>query len=92
METDVIQDDLNPIWLPWTQRAFSFDITYPLSPMFISIIDHDVALSDDGIGRIAVDLNQFEIGMVYTLQYALYPASNITERKVCIHFTVIHGT
>jgi hypothetical protein len=85
VETEVIDDELSPIWLPWTQRAFSFDITHPFSPMFISILDHDFGPSDhDGIGRIAVDLNQFEMGMIYTLQYALYPASNVTERKVCI--------
>ena len=82
VQTEYIDNELNPIWLPWTERAFSFDITHPLSPLFVSVFDYDFGVDHDGIGRIAIDLNQFEVNMVYTLQYNLYPASNISEREV----------
>lgn len=83
-QTDVIYDELSPIWLPWSQRAFTFHITHASSPLYIGVMDYDAATSHDQIGRIVVNLNQFRSNIVYTLTYALYPASNILEREVCI--------
>ncbi len=42
VQTDVIDDKLSPFWFPWSQRAFVFQMTYPLSPLFISVNDFDI--------------------------------------------------
>lgn len=83
VQTDVIDDKLSPFWLPWTQRAFLFQITHASSPLFISVFDFDMGPGGhDGIGRIAVNLSHFKADTLYTLEYNIYPASNVTEREV----------
>mmetsp|Transcript_8761 Transcript_8761/g.16537 ORF Transcript_8761/g.16537 Transcript_8761/m.16537 type:complete len:1050 (+) Transcript_8761:126-3275(+) len=82
VQTDVIDDRLSPMWMPWSQRAFCFHIRHPLSQMFISVNDFDLGPSDhDGIGKIVVNLNYFQSDVVYTLKYNIHPASNIYDRE-----------
>ncbi len=86
VQTDVIDDKLSPMWMPWCQRAFKFHMKHPLSQMFIGVSDFDVGPSaHDGIGRIAINLNHFESSVSYTLTYKIYPASNVFEREVRSH-------
>ena len=83
VQTNVIDDELSPIWFPWTQRAFVFQMTHAFSPLFISANDFDIGPGGhDGIGRIAINVSVFQPNTVYTLNYKLYPASNIPEREV----------
>jgi C2 domain. len=83
VQTDVIDDRLSPMWMPWSQRAFCFHIRHPLSQMFISVNDFDLGpTGHDGIGKIAINLNHFEADVVYTLKYNIHPASNIYDREV----------
>jgi len=82
VQTDVIDDKLSPMWMPWSQRAFSFHMKHSLSQVFISVNDFDLGLSShDGIGRIAVNLNHFEQNTTYTLTYKIHPASNLQVRE-----------
>ncbi len=83
VQTDVIDDKLSPMWMPWCQRAFKFHMKHPLSQLFIGVNDFDLGPSShDGIGRIAVNLNHFESNVAYTLTYRIHPASNVAEREV----------
>jgi hypothetical protein len=83
VQTDVIDDRLSPMWMPWSQRAFCFHIRHPLSQMFISVNDFDLGpTGHEGIGKIVVNLNHFEADVVYTLKYKIHPASNIYDREV----------
>ena len=83
VQTDVIDDKLSPFWFPWCQRAFVFQITHAFSPLFISVFDFDMGPGGhDGIGRIAVNLSHFKADTLYTLEYNVYPASNVTTREV----------
>jgi hypothetical protein len=88
VQTDVIDDRLSPMWMPWSQRAFCFHIRHPLSQLFISVNDFDLGpTGHDGIGKIVVNLNHFESDVVYTLKYNIHPASNIYDREVSIDST-----
>eukprot|EP00980_Cylindrotheca_fusiformis_P026175 scaffold15497_cov117-Cylindrotheca_fusiformis.AAC.2 len=80
--TDVIDDELSPHWLPWTQRAFSFGMMHPASTLYIGVFDFDLGQGNDHdpIGRVAVNLSNLHHDMEYTLQYNLYPSANVTDR------------
>ncbi len=83
VQTDVIDDRLSPMWMPWTKRAFCFNIRHPFSQLFISVNDFDLGPSShDGIGRISINLNHYESNVVYTLKYKLHPAANVLAREV----------
>lgn len=83
VQTDVIDDELSPIWMPWSQREFSFRIRHASSPLYVSAMDFDLGLGGhEGIGRVAINLNHFEADVVYTLQYALYSSANTWDREV----------
>jgi hypothetical protein len=82
VQTDVIQDCQNPIFLPWTQRAFLFNRMHPLSTLYIGVYNHNYGpFHHDNIGRIAIDIREFDPNTVYTMKYNLYNSSVITNRK-----------
>lgn len=83
VQTPVIDDELSPHWLPWTQRAFVFGMMHPASMLYLGCFDYDLGpLSDhENIGRVAVNISNLQRDTDYTLTYNLYPSSNVTERK-----------
>ena len=90
VQTDVIDDRLSPMWMPWTQRAFCFHMHHPMSQLFVSVNDFDFGPSPhDGIGRIAVNLNHFESDVAYTLKYKIHPAANVYDREVSIRMDIM---
>ena len=99
--SDVIPNCLSPRWLPWTNRAFAFNISHPASKMFLGVFDQDPMSSPvqqvkraatnnlhDSIGRVMVNLSRFVPGTVYNLTYPIYKSglSKIRQEKD------IHGT
>ena len=82
VQTNTIDDCLSPQFMPWTQRAFAFNRMHPLSALYIGVFDFDNGPTEhDGIGRCCVNLENFRPGVTYTLTYALYPNSVLTERE-----------
>ena len=73
VRTDVIYDELNPKWMPWTTRAFAFLMHHPTSFLMIGAFDYDPEplQSHDAIGRVTINLANFESGTVYVLHYKL---------------------
>lgn len=79
VNTEVIANCMSPRWLPWTQRAFVFNIAHPCSDVFIGVFDHDpersplqqlgTAVSDvhDSIGRVVVKAQKFMPDTNYVL-------------------------
>jgi len=77
--TDIITDTLSPRWMPWSRRAFVFNISHPSSIINVGIFDFDPELSPlqmvaraaadvhDPIGRIQIHLSNFSPGTVYTV-------------------------
>lgn len=81
VQTPVIDDELCPHWLPWTQRAFKIGIMHPASMLYLGAFDFDFGLSDhDPLGRVSVNVSNLQHDTDYTLTYNLYPSSNVTDR------------
>lgn len=79
--TDVIDDELSPHWLPWTKRAFAFNMMHPASTLYLGVFDYDLGMGDhDAIGRVAVNVCNLQRDTVHTLKYNLHPSSNVTAR------------
>jgi C2 domain len=79
-QTDIIDDDLNPKWMPWTKRAFIFHMYHSSSQLFIGVFDNDAVDDHDLIGRIAVNISNLQPDTLYTLTYDLYPSGKWSIR------------
>jgi hypothetical protein len=85
VNTDVIYDTLHPRWLPWTQRAFVFDIMHPSSQLMLAVLDFDSANpmdDDDPIGRVTMDPSNLRPMTDYTMQFDLVTSSLVANRKM----------
>mmetsp|Transcript_19206 Transcript_19206/g.29587 ORF Transcript_19206/g.29587 Transcript_19206/m.29587 type:complete len:147 (-) Transcript_19206:36-476(-) len=51
--TDVIDDCLSPRWLPWTKRAFVFNMRHTSSNVYVGVFDNDLTSDHDMIGRVS---------------------------------------
>jgi C2 domain len=73
VRTDVIWDQFYPRWMPWTTRAFQFNIRHPASLLCISVLDCDESILDkhDPIGRVVIRLSSFKSRSSYVLHYTL---------------------
>jgi hypothetical protein len=84
VNTDVIGDSLSPRWMPWSRRAFVFNMDHPSSDLQIGIFDYDPELSPiqlvsratgylhDPVGRIQIHTSNFLANTVYTLKYDIF--------------------
>ena len=75
VNTDVINDSLSPRWLPWSQRAFVFNIMHPSSQIMVGVFDYDGTFADpdhDPVGRCVINLSSLRPNTVYTSQYTLF--------------------
>eukprot|EP00934_Nitzschia_sp_Nitz4_P004679 Nitzschia sp. Nitz4//scaffold48_size128905//13659//18448//NITZ4_003579-RA/size128905-augustus-gene-0.100-mRNA-1//-1//CDS//3329552919//4669//frame0 len=83
VRTDTIDDCLNPVWLPWSQRAFILNIGHPSSQIFLGIFDYDAGFDDhDLIGRVSVDITNLRPDTEYSLSYAIYPSAIVSGREI----------
>jgi len=75
--TDIIDDCLSPRWMPWSKRAFIFNCMHTSSPLFLAVFDRDQIphVEHDLIGRVTVDISNFQRGSTYLLEYNLSPVS-----------------
>mmetsp|Transcript_39593 Transcript_39593/g.92603 ORF Transcript_39593/g.92603 Transcript_39593/m.92603 type:complete len:719 (-) Transcript_39593:1287-3443(-) len=81
MQTSAIDNEASPHWMPWTRRAFCFNIEYSASMLYLAVFDFNLGIvMHEPIGRVAVNLNHFKTGMAYMLKYNLYDAANVKER------------
>jgi len=80
VKTDVIDDCLRPKWMPWTKRAFIFNIAHPSAELFVGLFDYDKLDMHDLLGRISIDITNLEPDIIYDLTYKLYPSANLNER------------
>jgi hypothetical protein len=92
VNTDVIGDSYSPRWMPWSRRAFAFNIDHPSSDLQIAIFDYDPELSPiqlvsraaadlhDPVGRIQIHTSNFLANTVYTLKYDIFYGELAKER------------
>ena len=77
----VIDDSCSPMWMPWSSRAFVFQMSHPSTAIYIGVADYDVGpLEHECIGRVAIDMGKFFPGTLYTLTFKLFESSNLTEK------------
>ena len=89
VQTNVIDDELCPCWLPWTQRAFIFQMMHPASTLYIAAFDFDLGIAKhEPLGRVAVNISNLQPDTVYTLTYKLYPSANVTDRTSAGSITI----
>eukprot|EP00546_Thalassionema_frauenfeldii_P020474 CAMPEP_0178902658 /NCGR_PEP_ID=MMETSP0786-20121207/4727_1 /TAXON_ID=186022 /ORGANISM="Thalassionema frauenfeldii, Strain CCMP 1798" /LENGTH=1315 /DNA_ID=CAMNT_0020573949 /DNA_START=59 /DNA_END=4006 /DNA_ORIENTATION=- len=82
-KTDIIDNCLNPRWLPWMQRAFRINLDHASSDLFLGIFDYDDGLSGDHdmIGRVPIELSGMVPNTEYLLTLPLHADSFSSERK-----------
>lgn len=81
VQTEVIDDSCSPMWMPWSSRAFVFNLGHPSTAIYIGVTDYDIGpLEHECIGRISVDVGKFSPQTLFTLTYKLYESSNLTEK------------
>ena len=80
VNTDIINGNDSPRWLPPTNRAFVFNMIHPSSQINIGVIDFKENNLDGNhpIGRATVDLN-IAPDIEYLFTYPLYMGANINE-------------
>ena len=62
VQTDIISDCLNPMWMPWSQRAFVFNRMHELSSIHIGVFNHKFGpIRHNGCGRVTIDLKEFKV-------------------------------
>lgn len=81
VRTDTIDDCLNPVWLPWSQRAFILNMSHASSQIFLGVFDFDAGFDDhDLIGRVSIDITNFRPNTEYILNYDIYPSARVSGR------------
>lgn len=81
--TDIINDCLSPRWMPWSQRAFIFNMMHTSSQLFLAVFDSDTTPMSrhDLVGRVSVNLSNFRRNTVYLLEYNLYKTAKFGLRE-----------
>lgn len=80
--TDVISNCLSPRWMPWSQRAFIFNMMHTSSQLFVAIFDSDRRVGNhDLCGRVSIDLCNCLPDTVYLLDYNLFPSAKSGPRE-----------
>lgn len=71
VNTDVINDEVNPRWMPWSQRAFLFNVYHPSSQILVGVFDLNT-LGNKPIGRVSIDITNLSSNTEYLLNYDLH--------------------
>ena len=83
VNTDVINDCLSPRWMPWTRRAFVFNIDHPSSQIMVGVFDFDsntAINAHDPMGRVTIDITSFAPNTEYNLSYNLFKTNLYEDR------------
>ena len=89
VRTDVIHDCLNPQWMPWSCRAFAFNILHPSSMIFLGIFDYDELGNHDPIGRVGINTSKFQSNTSYLLHYRLRHNESADDVSMLDHASIM---
>ena len=86
VNTDVVNDCLSPRWMPWTQRAFVFNVMHPSSQFYIAAMDYNEVVPGnqsqcDKLGRCIVNPTNVRPNTMYTIRMSLF-TSDDTDRQI----------
>ncbi|EJK45473.1 hypothetical protein THAOC_35911 [Thalassiosira oceanica] len=81
-KSETIKDCLHPRWMPWSKRAFIFNMSHTSSQLFLGVFDADgpSLSSHDLVGRVSVELSNAVPDTEYFLTYNLYPTAKCPPR------------
>ena len=89
VQTDLIDDELSPHWLPWTQRAFVFNASKEWRnpsgvALFVGVFGfkRKPFRRHRAIGRVEIRPFSFQRNTLYELEYNIYKNSHATTRTV----------
>lgn len=85
--SEVIKDSMNPRFMPWTRRAFKFNVAHISSPLFVGVFDKN---KSQKVGRISIPLQMYKSNTEYNVFYDLYDSSEVIKRdkKGVIHLRI----
>jgi C2 domain len=82
VQTCIIDDEISPHWLPWTQRAFVLNMLHPSQVLYLAVFGYKRGLLHHyPIGRVEINPMNLQRDTEYMLKYALFHSSHITDRK-----------
>ncbi|KAG7372677.1 C2 domain containing protein [Nitzschia inconspicua] len=82
-ETDVIDDELSPHWLPWTQRAFCFALGHPSQVLYLGVFGYKRnPMQHAPIGRVEINITNLQHDTLYELHYDLSSRSHKYNGRV----------
>jgi len=82
-QTPIIDDELSPHFMPWTQRAFCLGILHPSHILYLAVFGYKRGVFNHvPIGRVEINPLQFQrrqsqCNTEFVLQYDLLPASHV---------------
>ena len=82
VQTDIIDDELSPHWLPWTRRAFIMEFQHPSQVLYIAVFGFKrKPMRHKPIGRIEINpANLRHNTTSYNLEYELFRTSHELTR------------
>lgn len=70
--TTVVNDTLHPRFMPWSSRAFCFNVAHSSSLIFLGVFDYDALDHHDPVGRVVINTSKFRSNTSYLLHYPLH--------------------
>lgn len=90
VSSEVVKNSKHPRFMPWTRRAFMFNMHHGQSHLFVGVFDLQKTslIKDTPIGRLTIDLQNFQPGIEYFLHYDLYHSARLYPRGCTGNITV----
>jgi hypothetical protein len=84
VQSDIIDDELSPVWLPWTQRAFCLEMQQHASSqvLYLAIFGfkRTPLLQHKAVGRVGINIRHFQCDTLYNLVYPLQLGGTVRIR------------
>ena len=80
--TDVIRDATHPRWMPWSQRAFVFDMDHPSSNLMVGVFDFDdITGNHNPLGRVNINLTNLLSKTEYSMYFDLHKSAMLDNNR-----------